>query len=195
MYEKLNITENHFRALALFTKGFDNEYYIREVQKLLKISPRTAQLLLEQWEKKAVLESKVRGKIRTYKLKISSMTKNYLTLVEEYKKITFLQKRPLIQEVITKILPHITGIALVFGSYAKGTATKDSDIDIFIVGSYKRAEVKRISEMYNIEVNIKVYPMDIFEKELKSDFLVKEVLSNHVAISGVENFIEKVFGK
>ncbi|MCX6710529.1 MAG: hypothetical protein NTZ02_00385 [Candidatus Woesearchaeota archaeon] len=47
MYNKLNITENHLQALSLFTNGFEREYYIREVGKLLRISPRTAQLILE----------------------------------------------------------------------------------------------------------------------------------------------------
>ncbi len=65
MYEKINITENHLNILSLFTRGFDSAYYIREVEKILKISHRTAQLILEDLEKKAVLGSKTRGKIRT----------------------------------------------------------------------------------------------------------------------------------
>ena len=55
MYKKVNITENHFRILSLFSNGFDREYYIREVQRLLKISPRTSQLILADLEKKAIL--------------------------------------------------------------------------------------------------------------------------------------------
>ena len=47
MYKKVNrLGENHLRILNLFTKGFDKEYYIREVQKILKISSRTSQIIL-----------------------------------------------------------------------------------------------------------------------------------------------------
>ena len=52
MYDKLNITENHLQALSLFTNGFDNEFYIREAQRTLKISPRTSQTVLADLEQR-----------------------------------------------------------------------------------------------------------------------------------------------
>ena len=51
MYEKLDITENTLKVLSLFTNGFDKTYYIREVERLLKISPQTSQVILEDLEK------------------------------------------------------------------------------------------------------------------------------------------------
>lgn len=83
MYEKINITENTLQVLSLFTNDFRKEYYIREVEKLLKISPRTAQLILEELENKGVLESKIKGKIRIFKLNPNVFTKRYLTFVEQ----------------------------------------------------------------------------------------------------------------
>src|SRR3989344_165074 len=100
MYKKVNklgITENHMQILSLFTRGFDKEYYIREVQKILKISPRTAQLLLDDLEKKAVLESKKRGKIKAYFLKKSITAKEYLLFTEQYKKLSFFENNLLIR--------------------------------------------------------------------------------------------------
>ena len=38
MYEKIKITENTLQVLALFRNDFNREYYVREVEKLLKIS-------------------------------------------------------------------------------------------------------------------------------------------------------------
>lgn len=192
MYEKLNITENHLQALALFTRGFDREYYIREVQKLLNISPRTSQLILDDLEKKAVLESRLRGKIRTYRLKNTQSAKDSLILVEQYKKISFLEKKPMIKEIITKITPTITGTGLIFGSYAKGLEKKESDLDIFIAGNYDKNEIKKISELYGIEISIKAYPEKIFEKEIVKDILIKEVLSDHIIFLNAEKFIETV---
>ncbi|MBD3312057.1 hypothetical protein GF352_01220 [archaeon] len=192
MYDKLNITENHLQALALFTKGFTKKYYIREVQKLLNISPRTAQLILNDLEVKTVLESKTRGKIKEYKLKQASQTIDYLIFVEQYKKLTFLKTQPLIKELITKITPHIKGVGLIFGSYAKARARKDSDIDLLIIGNYDKKEVKRTAKMYNLELNIKQYTKELFNKGLKKDLLLKEVLNNHVVFSGIEEFIKIV---
>ena len=138
MYNKINITENGLQIISLFTNGFDREYYIREVEKLLKISPRTAQLILEDLENKGIVESKVKGKIKSYKLKINELSNRYLTFVEQYKSIAFMEKNLLVKEVIEKIGHFIDGIGVIFGSYAKGTSNKESDLDIFVAGEYNK---------------------------------------------------------
>jgi len=189
MYEKVNITENHLNILALFTKGFDSKYYIREVKKILKISPRTAQLILDDLEKKGILESKTRGKIKTYKLKHNIMTQKYLIFTEQHKELAFLEKNPIIHEIIEKISPNIKGIGIVFGSYAKGIQKKDSDIDIFIIGSYDNKKIKEISKTYKIDINIKNYPLNIFKKDLNKDILIKEVLKDHIIFKNKEEFV------
>lgn len=180
MYRKINITENHLRVLSLFTKGFNKEYHIREVAKLLNLSPRSAQLMLADFENKGVLQSKTRGKIKAYSIRNAEIAKEYLILVEQYKLLAFLQESPLIKEIITKIQPHIKGIGIVFGSYAKGLEKKSSDLDIFIVGDYNSEEIRKISKMYGLDLNIKQYPLKEFKKTMREDILIKEVLENHV---------------
>ena len=194
MYDKLNITENHLKILSLFTKGFDREYYIREVQKLCGISPRTSQIILEDLEKKLVLESSVKGKIKNYKIKKTVISKEYLSLVEQYKKILFLQNHPLILEIVEKISPLIDGIGIIFGSYAKGLEKPDSDLDIFIIGDCKGAEIEKVGDLYGIKLSVKKYPLDSFGKNIRKDILIKEVLRDHIVFLGVEKFIWEVMG-
>ena len=192
MYNKLNITENNLQVLSLFTNGFDKEYYIREVEKILKISPRTAQLVLEDLENKGIVESKTRGKIKSYKLKINELSKRYLAFVEQYKTISFMEKNPLVKEVIEKISPSIEGIGIIFGSYAKSTSNKESDLDIFIAGEYEKEEIKKVSRNLGIEISVKCYPLKTFDKNLTQDILIKEVLKNHMVFVNTELFIQKV---
>ncbi|MBN2013900.1 MAG: nucleotidyltransferase domain-containing protein [Candidatus Altiarchaeota archaeon] len=192
MYKKINITENHLQVLALYTKGFNKDHYIREVQKLLEISPRTAQLILGDLEKKTVLESKTKGKIKTYKIKKTETAKDYLIFTEQYKKITFLKDKPMIRELLTKITPSINGIGIIFGSYAKGIEEKNSDLDIFIAGDYDKEETKKASSLYGIETSIKNYPKKIFQENMWNDILIKEVLDNHIVFSNTEEFIRTV---
>jgi len=192
MYNKINITENGLQIISLFTNGFDREYYIREVEKLLKISPRTAQLILEDLENKGIIESKVRGKIKSYKLKINELSNRYLTFVEQYKSIAFMEKNLLVKEVIEKISPFINGIGIIFGSYAKGISNKESDLDIFVVGDYEKEEIKKVSRNLGIEISIKCYLLKTFEKNVTQDILIKEVLKNHIVFKNTELFIQKV---
>ena len=194
MYEKVNMTETHLQVLTLFTKGFNKEYYIREVHRLLNISPRTAQIILDNLEKKMVLESRTRGKIRVYKIKNTMTAEEYLLLAEQYKKILFLKKNYLIKEVIEKTIPYIKGIGVIFGSYAKGTQKKDSDIDIFVAGHYDKDKIAQLSKLYGIDISVKSYPQKLFEKNIKEDILLIEVLENHIVICGVEMFLKAAMG-
>lgn len=192
MYNKINITENHIRILNLFTQGFDKQYYIRQVQKLLKISPRTSQLLLDDLESKTVLESETKGKIKLYKIKCNEITKRYLELTENFKTIAFFEKNEIIHEIISKLIPFIEGIGIIFGSYVKTRQTKDSDLDIFIVGKFNKKKFKEISKKYGIDISVKNYPLNIFKKNIKNDFLIKEVLDNHIIFLNTMQVIDMV---
>jgi len=190
MYEKVNkLTETHLRVLSIFTNGFERDYYIREVQKLLKISPRTAQLILNNLEKRTILESKSRGKIKVYKIKKNIIAKQYLVLAENYKKIRFLEQKPLIKQIIEKIMPFVDGVMVVFGSYAKNLEKNNSDLDIFVIGSHKRQKIKEVSNTYGIKINVKQYGSKLFEMKWSEDILVREVLNNHILIKGTDEFI------
>jgi len=192
MYDKVNITENTLQVLSLFTNGFDNEYYIREVERSLEISPRTAQLILGDLENKGVLESKVRGKIKSYKLKRSEVSFRYLVLVENYKLISFIEKNLLVKEVIEKIAPSIKGVSVIFGSYAKGTNKKGSDLDVFVAGECDTKEINSISEAWGIEVSVKTYPLKTFEDNIRKDVFLREVVKNHIIFLNADKFVNIV---
>jgi predicted nucleotidyltransferase len=179
--------------LGLFTKGFNKEFYIREVNKLLKISPRTAQLILEFLESESVLESEIKGKIRVYRLRNNQVSKEYVMLAEIHKRIKLLKNNPIIKEVAGKINPLIKGIGIIFGSYAKGLNHKDSDLDLFIIGDCEEKEIKKIGISYNVEINIIKYSKNILREKISRDFLIKEVLKDHVIIKGLEELIREVY--
>ena len=193
MYKKININEMQMGILSLFT-AYGREYYIREIERILAISPRSAQLALEALEKKAVLESQLRGKIKLYCLRRNVSAALYAVMVEQYKTIVFIESHPFVAEILAKAKPYINGIGLVFGSYAKGLEKKDSDIDLFVAGDCNASEIRRIGKIYGIDVNIKQYPVEIFGKSVKTDVLLKEILSAHIIFLNSELFVTKVFG-
>ncbi len=192
MYEKLNITENHLRVLGLFTRGFDKGYYIREVKKILGVSPRTAQTILSDLEKKGVLTSQLKGKIRIYVLQETAVAKDYMMLAEHYKKTAFLESDSLLREICSKIAGSCGGIVAVFGSYAKKTQKDGSDIDVFVAGKCDRNKIREASKLYGVEISVKNYPLKAFRESIRSDLFLKEVAGNHVILSGLEDFINTV---
>lgn len=190
MITKVNDIE--LRVLCLFTKGYDKEIYIREVERLLLISSRTALVTLDKLEKKGILESKARGKIKTYCIRKTIISREYFILTEQYKKIHFLEKNKLIKEIVEKLDDAVESTAILFGSYAKGLQKEDSDLDLFIVGKHSENKIKEVGHKYRIEINIKSYPLDVFEKGISEDILLKEIVENHIIIKDVEGFVGRV---
>ncbi len=179
-------------VLALYTRGFSTSYCIREVCRLLPVSHGTAYSVLKHLEEKQVLSSSLKGKIRIFSLSRTEMSRQYLVFTEVYKRILLFERKPFIREVIHKLVPSISGSAAVFGSYAKGTEHEDSDLDLFIAGSCDEEEIARLGRKYGIEINIKVYPKDLFGRSTGNDPLLHEVLLDHVVIRDPDYFITTV---
>lgn len=188
----IKINDIDLRILSLFTKGYDKEYYIREVGRLLGVSSRTALVTLANLEEKGVLESKKRGKIKIYSIRKTILSREFFLLAEQYKKILFLEKNNLIKEILEKVEIFIQGMAIIFGSYAKGIQKEGSDLDLFIVGKYNEKEIKNTGKRYGIDINIKSYPLHLFEKERYGDIFLKEIIENHILIKGTEGFVRRI---
>ncbi|MGK0209412.1 MAG: putative nucleotidyltransferase [Patescibacteria group bacterium] len=184
------ISESQIRILTLFTDGFNQEFYVKEVAEKLSISPRTSQLNLEELEKKAILESKTRGKIKLYKLQDTYQADNHLQITEIYKKIIFCKKNNKMQEIIDQIAQSTNGIIIIFGSFAKGKERKDSDLDLCIIGKYNRGVINEISQIYNQEINIKQYTSKEYSNNIGTDTLLQEVRKSHIIYKGIEEALE-----
>ena len=123
------------------------------------------------------------------------MILNFILSVENARTIGFYQKHPMVKEVIVRLLPEIKGISLVFGSYAKGTEKKESDLDIFVVGSADEKAIDEIADMYHLEVNAVQYSLAAFRKALKeNDAVVKEIIKSHILIQNAQEFVSYVMG-
>ncbi|MBI2675716.1 MAG: nucleotidyltransferase domain-containing protein [Candidatus Aenigmarchaeota archaeon] len=92
--------------------------------------------------------------------------------------------------------PGVDAIVL-FGSYAKGAATKESDVDILVVAG-RKAEIGRTAKemyaKYGKEINPVIITSQEFRKQ-KEKAIIKEIISGHCVLYGAKNFVNLVFGK
>jgi predicted nucleotidyltransferase len=83
---------------------------------------------------------------------------------------------------------------LVFGSYAKGTARKGSDIDVMFVTACKDQETEIEAAVNRTETlnAIKVHPVVLTAKEFKKgivdESVAREAIRKHLIIAGGEQF-------
>jgi len=192
MSKPLAITNNLLMIISLFTNGYEQEYYVREICKYLPLTHGTAHNNLKSLEETGVLGSRIKGKIRLFALKKNGTASYYCQLAESYKRIRFAEQYPFIDEVLNRIIPHCNGPAALFGSYSSGNPTKDSDIDIFVVGDYDSSEVGKIAKKFNVKVNVKAYQRDLFINSIRDDYLIREVYKSHIFLSCLDFFIREV---
>jgi len=85
-------------------------------------------------------------------------------------------------------------VCLLFGSYAKGTQTKASDIDLLFIVSDNSFEkdIQRIASIIPLDLHVTVLDEKDFikMKDSRQDSVVSEALKHHVILYGVEQFYE-----
>lgn len=103
-----------------------------------------------------------------------------------------MEKEPYISEILTKITAFSDGMVILFGSHAAGTATGDSDIDIFIAGKTDEEAVNKIETLYHVEINTVVYPENAFTQQKQFEPLLTEVKKNHIIWKNAETFVREI---
>ena len=131
-----------------------------------------------------VLDYKKEGKNKVYFIKKTPEAKAYVFMAENYKLLRLIEKYPHLRKIIEGIQKNKNiKLAVLFGSYAKGTVKKDSDIDVYI--ETKNRKIKHDFEIIDSKLSIKIGKYD------KKSPLIKEIEKNHVIIKGFEEYYEK----
>lgn len=124
----------------------------------------------------------------------SEIAKLIFSIIEEEKKLRFFEKyktlRPLIEQLYDLFGENIR-FALIYGSYARFAATKESDLDILIVGKLDNVTKNRIDEIFitsEVEPSVKTDTLEKFI-ENKEKPLYQNILMEHVIIFGSYEFV------
>ena len=160
------------------------ENHIRGIAKRLGESHSTVLRKLNNLQKENVVDSKVEGKNKIFFLKNNIIAKNYIKKAELQKLLTLLRRYPelgiLFEEILKKTDERLI---VLFGSYAKGLAKKDSDIDIYI--ETKNRNVKGSIEDIHSKISVKIGTFDTRSP------LIKEIIKDHIIIRGIEAFYDE----
>lgn len=162
------------------------EYHVRGLAKALNESHSTILRKLNRLVDDNVLDYRKEGKNKVFSIKKNIISKNYILQSEIYKLNSMITKYPELMIIIEELLNKIDAkLIVIFGSYAKFKAKKDSDIDVYIETNNRN--IKKAAESIHSKINAKLGHFD-----LKSN-LIKEIIKDHVIIRGFEEFYEKQF--
>jgi len=182
------LLNNQICVFEEFLSDFNAKLTGSFIAKKKNLNQKTVSNYLNKLEKEHILKSKTQGKNKLYALNLDNkeIAANFIIAVEHLRTVNFYKKNILIKEIAEKLKLHINGMAIIFGSYAKNTQKKDSDLDILVIGKCDEKEINKLSNIYKIEVNLKIY------SKLEWDFLTKEVIKNHIIIKNAEQFIGEI---
>ncbi|MCK4809153.1 MAG: nucleotidyltransferase domain-containing protein [Candidatus Aenigmarchaeota archaeon] len=183
------------QVLEGFLRDYDVSFTGSIIARKKNQNQKSVANVLREFEMQSVLKSTTQGKNKLYSLNLddSQMIVSFISMLEHMRTLDFYKRQPLIKEISKKIIPYCDGPVAIFGSYAKGIQKKGSDLDVFVAGRYDHEEIKKISAIYKIDINVKNYPPVLFKKSLlKKDHLLEEVKKDHILIWDVQRFVSYV---
>ncbi len=161
-----------------------SENHIRGIAKLLGTNQTTVARKVQELYKENIVDWKQEGRNKVVFLKKSLEAKQYVCAIEIHKLLGIVRKYPFLRRIIELIQKNEKiDLAILFGSYAKGTAHKESDIDLYL----DTTDIKLKEEVEAIDSKISV-KMGNYNK---NSLLIKEIDKQHIIIKGVEAYYEK----
>jgi len=170
------------KILYLFYENKMERYHLRDIARKIKLNVNSATRFLNQLEKSGLLVSKRDGNLKKYQIKKSDTLANIFTSfdIERLNRLIPARKRAINQ--FFEVLDEKPIIAFLFGSTAKETYTKESDVDILLIVN-KRIDLEKAKNEVNAITGIKIncfqisYKDFLDELKLKNDRVIQSALN------------------
>ena len=159
--------------------------HIRGLAKDLNTNQTTIARKVQELADQNILDFRLEGKNKVYFIKKTLESSEYIKIIEHNKLLEAIKKYPKLRLIIEKIQENKKmKLAIIFGSYAKGNADKDSDIDLYVQTQSKDTKISL--EQGDSKLSIKIGKFD------KETTLAKEIIKNHIIIKGVDAYYELI---
>lgn len=170
-----------FDILDLLRK---EHYHVRALAEKLNTNHISVMRTLNALYEDNVVDYKLEGKNKIYYLKDVLVARKKILSLENYKFERLIKAYPFLSPLISSVLESAKNkIIIMFGSFAKFKAKKESDIDIYIETNDKELRKKIID--IDSRLSVKIGKFD------KSTTLGREIIKDHVILRGAEEFYEK----
>ncbi|MFH0875205.1 MAG: nucleotidyltransferase domain-containing protein [archaeon] len=190
------ITKNELKVLELFRKNNFLKTSIRELMK--KIESKSYQRVHEAVEKlrsKKILTSEKIGNTCLISLSLSRQAFVILAYIDEQEGVNIPNYSKIIE--IKEITDYLV---LVTGSYAKGCATKKSDLDLVIITPDKEnvVNIQKLAENLTMLFTPKVHLYVLTKKDFiemlldKKENYAKEIVKNKIILKNAQIFYELI---
>lgn len=178
MLERLFTSDARVKILTEILLNSEREYHIRELSRITDVSPIHVQKELKNLESLGLLRSKKKGNLALYMLEKDS------TISDDLKRI-FLKTEGVGTMLFKGLDKKKIRYALIYGSFAKGTETTKSDIDVLVIGEIDEDSlldsISKVEKRIGREINfIHWTPKEFVQKAKEKIPLLVDILRTDV---------------
>lgn len=193
MIEKLFTSTTRTRILKLLLLNPDKEFHLRELAREIGITPVYVNKELQNLKDLNLVLCSRKGNLSIFQINRGSL------IFPELKNI-FLKTEIFVEIIKESVKKLKIEFAFIYGSFAKGIESKESDIDLFVAGSIHEDELGRIihkiEKRIKREVNYILWRVELFLRRAKKHHLLNEIAKNPVImLVGDENELRTIIGK
>ncbi len=181
--------DNMLKIVNFLGKKAGKIYTMHELSKLLKIPYASFYRTVKKMNE--LLITTTIGKSKTLRLNLGNpIIKAHLIVSSDEERKEFLRNQIIIKKISNEL--DTKDIVVLFGSYAKGTQHKSSDIDLLVVN--KDGSKDLFFSKYELLYKKKINPIFITKTEFelmlkaKDENVGKQVLKEHIILNNPEEF-------
>ena len=190
MLEKLFTSKTRVRILGMLLFNSDSNFHLREIAREVKITPIYVKKELQNLEELNLVSSSKKGNLSIFQVNRNS------PIFTELKSI--FMKTEYLGELIKKSLEELKiDFAFIFGSFAKGIESEESDIDLFVVGNINENDlltiIQETEERTGRGINYILWKKDVLMEKAGKHHLLNEIARNPVImLVGDENELMEI---
>lgn len=184
MLEHLFTSQTRIKVLSLLMFNQDKEYHLREIARLVKTSPIYVAKELDNLSKLNLVKKSKKANLSIYQINKDNIILNDLKRV-------FI-KTDYLGVLLKKELEGKAKYSFIYGSFAAGTETESSDIDLFVISEMKEDDllgiIQKMEKTTNREINYVLWNEKTFNQRAKDHHLLKTIKkSKIIMLIGNEN--------
>jgi len=196
------LTGLDIRIVTFLLRNLTEEFSIREIARQTKTDYKLTHSTIQRLTDKGILGKKRKANLDLCSLNLNGDLTGVFT-VEMLRAQEFLEQHPSLKDFFCAIKNKVKTTyysLVVFGSFAKGSETPASDIDLIIITPHRAVgeEIERIVNNEAVLLGRSIQSLVLDEKEFIENLaskklnVVVEAFKNHIIITGVEGFYNGV---
>jgi len=187
----------YWKILSLFYKDKSVRLHLREIARRAGLNENSVTRFLKELEDSKILKSEKEGNLKKYFVVKSAKVYTIFQIMdlEKFEKLLSLRKRSI--DYFLFKLSEQPVIVLLFGSTARETSSKDSDIDLLLIVN-KKIETKEAEKYSESQTGIRIstfqitYEVFLKELKLKEDHVIQSALDTGYPIMNHLKFYQTI---